>query len=146
MLERDRQRFREGRARVNVMPLGAAALAGAAFAIDREALTRDLGFSAPSPNSMDAVADRDYVVEFVGSAAIFGMQCSRLAADMTLWATAEFGFVEFADAFATGSPTTPRRKNPEVPGLMRGKSGRLYGNLAAVLTTMKGLPLTYYSD
>jgi argininosuccinate lyase len=146
MLERDRQRFREGRARVNVMPLGAAALAGAAFAIDREALARDLGFSAPSPNSMDAVADRDYVVEFLGSAAIFGMHCSRLAADLTLWATAEFGFVEFADAFATGSSIMPQKKNPDVAELMRGKTGRLYGNLTAVLTTMKGLPLTYNSD
>jgi argininosuccinate lyase len=146
MLERDRQRFREGRARVNVMPLGAAALAGAAFAIDREALARDLGFSAPSPNSMDAVADRDYVVEFLGSAAIVGMHCSRLAADLTLWATAEFGFVEFADAFATGSSIMPQKKNPDVAELMRGKTGRLYGNLIAVLTTMKGLPLTYNSD
>ena len=146
MLERDRQRFREGRARVNVMPLGSAALAGAAFAIDREALARDLGFSAPSLNSMDAVADRDYVVEFLGSAAIFGMHCSRLAADLTLWATAEFGFVEFADAFATGSSIMPQKKNPDVAELVRGKTGRLYGNLTAVLTTMKGLPLTYNSD
>jgi len=146
MLERDRQRFREGRARVNVMPLGSAALAGAAFAIDRDALARDLGFSGPSPNSMDAVADRDYVVEFLASAAIFGLHCSRLAADLTLWATAEFGFVEFPDAFATGSSIMPQKKNPDVVELMRGKTGRLYGNLTAVLTTMKGLPLTYNSD
>ena len=146
MLERDRQRFREARARVNVMPLGSAALAGAAFAIDREALARDLGFSAPSPNSMDAVADRDYVVEFLSAAAIFGMHCSRMAADLTLWATAEFGFVEFSDAFATGSSIMPQKKNPDVAELMRGKTGRLYGNLTAVLTTMKGLPLTYNSD
>jgi argininosuccinate lyase len=146
MLERDRARFRDGRARVNVMPLGAAALAGAAFAIDREALARDLGFAAPSPNSMDAVADRDFVVEFLSHAAILGMHCSRLAADLTLWATAEFGFVEFSDAFATGSSIMPQKKNPDVAELLRGKTGRLYGNLTAALTVMKGLPLTYNSD
>jgi argininosuccinate lyase len=146
MLERDRARFRDGRARVNVMPLGAAALAGAAFPIDREALARDLGFAAASPNSMDAVADRDFVVEFLSHAAILGMHCSRLAADLTLWATSEFGFVEFADAFATGSSIMPQKKNPDVAELIRGKTGRLYGNLTAALTTMKGLPLTYNSD
>ena len=146
MLERDRARFRDARARVNVMPLGAAALAGAAFAIDREALARDLGFAAPSSNSMDAVADRDYVAEFLAHAAILGMHCSRLAADLTLWATAEFGFVEFSDAFATGSSIMPQKKNPDVAELIRGKTGRLYGNLTAILTTMKGLPLTYNSD
>ncbi|HSE04101.1 MAG TPA: argininosuccinate lyase [Methylomirabilota bacterium] len=146
MLERDRARFRDGRARVNVMPLGAAALAGAAFAIDREALAHDLGFAAPSPNSMDAVADRDFVLEFLSHAAILGMHCSRLAADLTLWATAEFGFVEFSDAFATGSSIMPQKKNPDVAELLRGKTGRLYGNLTAALTVMKGLPLTYNSD
>jgi len=146
MLERDRARFRDCRARVNVMPLGAAALAGAAFAIDREALARDLRFDGPSPNSMDAVADRDYLLEFLADAAILGMHCSRLAADLTLWATAEFGFVEFSDAFATGSSIMPQKKNPDVAELIRGKTGRLYGNLTAALTTMKGLPLTYNSD
>ena len=146
MLERDRERFRDCRGRVNVMPLGAAALAGTAFAIDREALARDLGFSAPSSNSMDAVADRDFLVEFLSHAAILGMHCSRLAADLTLWATAEFGFVEFSDAFATGSSIMPQKKNPDVAELIRGKTGRLYGNLTAALTTMKGLPLTYNSD
>jgi argininosuccinate lyase len=146
MLERDRARFRDCHARVNVMPLGAAALAGTAFAIDREALARDLGFSGPSPNSMDAVADRDFVVEFLSHAAVLGMHCSRLAADLTLWATAEFDFVEFSDAFATGSSIMPQKKNPDVAELIRGKTGRLYGNLTAALTTMKGLPLTYNSD
>ena len=146
MLERDRQRFRDCRARVNVMPLGAGALAGAAFAIDREALAQDLGFTGPSPNSMDAVADRDFLVEFLAHAAILGMHGSRLAADLTLWATAEFGFVEFSDAFATGSSIMPQKKNPDVAELIRGKTGRLYGNLTAALTTMKGLPLTYNSD
>ena len=146
MLARDRERFRDCGRRVNVMPLGAGALAGAAFGIDREALARDLGFSAPSPNSMDAVADRDYVVEFLGAAAILGMHLSRLSADLTLWATAEFSFVEFSDAFATGSSIMPQKKNPDVAELIRGKAGRLYGNLTAVLVTMKGLPLTYNSD
>jgi argininosuccinate lyase len=146
MLARDRERFRDGLTRVNVMPLGAAALAGTAFSIDREALARDLGFTAPSPNSMDAVADRDFVLEFLAAAAILGMHLSRLAADLTLWATAEFGFVEIADGFATGSSIMPQKKNPDVAELIRGKSGRLYGNLVAVLTTMKGLHLTYNSD
>ena len=134
------------RARVDVMPLGAAALAGTAFPIDREALARDLGFAAPSPNSLDAVSDRDFVLEFLAAAAILGMHLSRLAADLTLWATAEFGFVEFSDAFATGSSIMPQKKNPDVAELIRGKTGRLYGNLIAVLAVMKGLPLTYNSD
>jgi argininosuccinate lyase len=146
MLARDRERFRGCAARVNVMPLGAAALAGTAFAIDREALARDLGFTAPSPNSMDAVADRDFILEFLADAAILAMHLSRLTADLTLWATAEFGFVEFADAFATGSSIMPQKKNPDVAELIRGKTGRLYGNLTAALVTMKGLPLTYNSD
>jgi len=146
MLARDRERFLESLARVNVMPLGSAALAGTAFPIDREALARDLGFAAPSPNSMDAVADRDFILEFLAHAAILGMHLSRLSADLTLWATAEFGFVEFSDAFATGSSIMPQKKNPDVAELMRGKTGRLYGNLQAALVTMKGLPLTYNSD
>ena len=146
MLERDRQRLADCGARNDVMPLGAAALAGTAFPIDREALARDLEFRAISANSLDAVSDRDHVVEFLAAAALIGMHFSRLAADLTLWATAEFGFVEFSDAFATGSSIMPQKKNPDVAELTRGKSGRLYGNLMAVLTTMKGLPLTYNSD
>jgi len=146
MFQRDRERLADGRARVNVLPLGASALAGAAFPIDREALARELGFAAPTANSLDAVSDLDHVLEFLGAAAILGMHLSRLAADLTLWATSEFGFVEFADAFATGSSIMPQKKNPDVAELIRGKSGRLYGNLVAVLTTMKGLPLTYNSD
>jgi argininosuccinate lyase len=146
MLQRDRERFAACRARADVLPLGSGALAGAGFAIDREALARDLGFAAVSPNSLDAVSDRDYILEFLAAAAITGMHLSRLAADLTLWATAEFGFVEFSDAFATGSSMMPQKKNPDVAELIRGKSGRLYGNLVAVLTTMKGLPLTYNSD
>jgi len=146
MLQRDRERLAAGAARADALPLGAAALAGTAYPIDREALARDLGFAAVTANSLDAVSDRDYLLEFLGAAAIVGMHLSRLAADLTLWATAEFAFVEFADAFATGSSIMPQKKNPDVAELIRGKSGRLYGNLVAVLTTMKGLPLTYNSD
>jgi argininosuccinate lyase len=146
MLERDRERLAACVARADALPLGAAALAGTAYPIDREALARELGFRTVTANSLDAVSDRDYVLEFLATAAIAGMHLSRLSADLTLWATAEFGFVEFADAFATGSSIMPQKKNPDVAELIRGKSGRLYGNLMAVLTTMKGLPLTYNSD
>jgi len=146
MLQRDRERFGDCGARADTMPLGAAALAGTAFPIDLEALAKDLGFAGVSPNSLDSVSDRDALVEFLSAAAITGMHLSRLAADLTLWATAEFGFVEFSDAFATGSSIMPQKKNPDVAELVRGKSGRLYGNLVAVLTTMKGLPLAYNSD
>ena len=146
MLERDRARLSDCATRNDVMPLGAAALAGTAFPIDREALARDLGFRAVSANSLDAVSDRDHVIEFLGASAVIGMHLSRLAGDLTLWATAEFGFVEFSDAFATGSSIMPQKKNPDVAELIRGKTGRLYGNLVAVLTAMKGLPLTYNSD
>jgi argininosuccinate lyase len=146
MLQRDRERFRDCGARADVLPLGAGALAGTAFPIDREALARDLGFAAVTWNSLDAVSDRDFIVECLAAGAITGMHLSRLAADLTLWATAEFGFVEFSDAFATGSSIMPQKKNPDVAELTRGKSGRLYGNLVAVLTTMKGLPLAYNSD
>jgi len=146
MLQRDRDRFGDCGARADTLPLGAAALAGTAFPIDLEALAKDLGFAAVSPNSLDAVSDRDTLLEFLAAAAITGMHLSRLAADLTLWATAEFGFVEFSDAFATGSSIMPQKKNPDVAELIRGKSGRLYGNLVAVLTTMKGLPLAYNSD
>jgi argininosuccinate lyase len=146
MLQRDRDRFGDCGARADTLPLGAAALAGTAFPIDLEALAKDLGFAAVSPNSLDAVSDRDTLLEFLAAGAITGMHLSRLAADLTLWATAEFGFVEFSDAFATGSSIMPQKKNPDVAELVRGKSGRLYGNLVAVLATMKGLPLAYNSD
>src|SRR5262249_18940676 len=146
MLQRDRERFADCRARADVLPLGSGALAGTGFAIDREALARDLGFATASANSLDAVSDRDYLVEFLAAAGIAGVHLSRLAADLTLWATAEFGFVEFSDAFATGSSIMPQKKNPDVAELIRGKSGRLAGNLVALLTTLKGLPLAYNSD
>src|SRR5262249_1636066 len=146
MFQRDRERLADGRRRAAVLPRGSGALAGTGFAIDREALARDLGFAAASANSLDAVSDRDYLVEFMAAAAIVGVHLSRLAADLTLWATAEFGFVEFSDAFATGSSIMPQKKNPDVAELIRGKSGRLAGNLVALLTTLKGLPLAYNSD
>ena len=146
MLQRDRERLADCARRNNVLPLGAAALAGAAFPIDREALARDLGFDAPSANSLDAVSDRDHLIEFLAAGAVLGMHLSRLAADLALWATSEFAFVEFSDAFATGSSIMPQKKNPDVAELIRGKAGRLYGNLMSLLTVMKGLPLTYNSD
>jgi argininosuccinate lyase len=146
MFQRDRERLVQCRARANVLPLGSGALAGTGFPIDREALARDLGFAATSANSLDAVSDRDFLVEFLAAAALTGVHLSRLAADLTLWATAEFGFVEFSDAFATGSSIMPQKKNPDVAELIRGKSGRLAGNLVAVLTMLKGLPLAYNSD
>jgi argininosuccinate lyase len=146
MLDRDRGRIAACRTRADVLPLGAAALAGTAFPIDREMLARELGFAAVAPNSLDAVSDRDYILEFLSAAAITGMHLSRLATDLTLWATAEFAFVEIADGFATGSSIMPQKKNPDVAELIRGKSGRLYGNLVAALTIMKGLPLAYNSD
>jgi len=146
MLERDRERLTGCAARADRLPLGAAALAGTAFPIDREALARDLGFAGVTSNSLDAVSDRDYVLEYLAAVAIAGMHLSRLCADLTLWATAEFGFVEFADAFATGSSIMPQKKNPDVAELIRGKTGRLYGNLIALLTTLKGLPSSYQRD
>ena len=146
MLQRDRERLADCARRNNVLPLGAAALAGAAFPIDREALALDLGFAAPTANSLDAVSDRDHLIEFLAAGAVLGMHLSRLAADLALWATSEFGFVEFSDAFATGSSIMPQKKNPDVAEIIRGKTGRLYGNLMALLTVMKGLPLTYNSD
>ena len=130
-----------------MLPLGAAALAGTAFPIDREALARDLGFAAVSAEQpRRRERPRLRASSSSAAAAITGMHLSRLAADLTLWATAEFGFVEFSDAFATGSSIMPQKKNPDVAELIRGKSGRLYGNLVAVLTAMKGLPLAYNSD
>src|SRR5262249_7458614 len=146
MLDRAREAFADSGRRGNAPPLVPASRPGAAFSIDRDELAKDLGFAGSSANSMDAVADRDYVIEFLAAAAVLGMHCSRLAADLALWATAEFGFVEFSDAFATGSSIMPQKKNPDVAELIRGKTGRLYGNLVAVLATRKGLPLTYNSD
>jgi argininosuccinate lyase len=146
MLARDRERYADARRRLDVCPLGAGALAGTTVPVDRHALARDLGFRAASPNSLDAVSDRDFALEFLAASAILGVHASRLAEELVLWASAEFGFVELPDAYATGSSIMPQKKNPDVAELVRGKTGRLYGDLVRVLTVMKGLPLAYHSD
>ncbi len=146
MLERDRQRFDEQRARVNILPLGAGALAGSGFALDRAFVARQLGFDGIARNSMDAVADRDYFIEFLASAALAGTHLSRMCEDLILWMSQPFGFIDIADAFCTGSSLMPNKKNPDVLELIRGKCGRLHGNLVTLLTVMKGLPMTYNRD
>jgi argininosuccinate lyase len=146
MLGRDRERFADCLRRVDVLPLGAGALAGTTFPIDRRAVARKLGFSRLGTNSMDAVSDRDFALEFLAAGAILGVHLSRFAEDLILWSSQEFGFVELPDAFATGSSIMPQKKNPDVAELIRGKAGRLSGNLVSLLTTLKGLPLTYNRD
>ena len=146
MLTRDDQRLLDLRKRVNVMPLGSAALAGTSYAIDREAVARALGFESVSRNSIDAVSDRDFCIEFAAAAAIVMMHLSRLAEDIILYATSEFGFFALSDAVATGSSLMPQKKNPDSMELVRGKAGRVFGNLTALLTVMKGLPLAYNKD
>lgn len=146
MFHRDRIRFIGLRPRVNILPLGSAALAGTPHPIDRFAVAEELGFDAVSANSMDAVSDRDYLIEFCAYASIAMMHLSRLCEELILWSTPEFGFVQIGDAFTTGSSIMPQKKNPDVAELVRGKTGRVYGSLAALLTLMKGLPLTYNRD
>ena len=146
MLARDRRRLSEVRARVNILPLGSAALAGTSFPIDREALARALGFEGVSQNSLDAVSDRDFGVEFLSACALIMVHLSRLAEDVILYATSEFGFIELGDAIATGSSLMPQKKNPDSMELVRGKAGRVFGDLMALLTTLKGLPLAYNKD
>jgi len=146
MLARDRERLADVRKRVNVMPLGSAALAGTSYSIDREAVAKALGFESVSHNSLDAVSDRDFVIEFVSAASLIAMHLSRLAEDIILYTTAEFGFFELSDAVATGSSLMPQKKNPDSMELVRGKSGRVFGHLQSLLTTMKGLPLAYNKD
>ena len=146
MFERDTQRFTEGRARANVLPLGAGALAGVTYPIDRELVARELGFDSISANSLDAVSDRDFVVDFHSAAALAMVHLSRLAEEIILWSTAEFGFVGLADAFSTGSSMMPQKKNPDVAELARGKSARAIGNLVQSLTMIKGQPLAYNKD
>jgi len=146
MLGRDDERFADCRSRVDLMPLGSGALAGVPYPVDREFVARLLGFHRLADNSIDAVSDRDFVAEFLAATAILFVHLSRLCADLTLWATTEFGFVEFPDEFSTGSSIMPQKKNPDVAELARGKSGRIFGSLQALLTTMKGLPLAYQSD
>ena len=146
MFARDRERFTQLRARVNVMPLGSAALAGTPYPIDRQYVAETLGFDSISANSMDAVSDRDYIIEFCAAASISMMHLSRFCEEMILWSGSEFGFIEIGDAFTTGSSIMPQKKNPDVAELVRGKTGRVYGTLVALLTLMKGLPLTYNRD
>jgi argininosuccinate lyase len=146
MLERDHQRLTECLARVNVMPLGAGALATTTYPIDRAYVAHLLDFPALAENSLDAVSDRDFVIECCADASLLMMHLSRLSQEITLWCSAEFGFIELSDAFSTGSSIMPQKKNPDVAELVRGKTGRVFGHLQAVLTVMKGLPLAYNSD
>lgn len=146
MLARDRGRLTDGLERMNVMPLGSGAIAGSTIILDREAVAYELDFPGVTQNSMDAVSDRDFGCELLSTLAILGMHLSRLSEDIILWASAEFGFIELSDRHTTGSSLMPQKKNPDIAELTRGKTGRLYGNLLALLTTMKGLPLTYNRD
>ncbi|MGH7856922.1 MAG: argininosuccinate lyase, partial [Candidatus Binatia bacterium] len=146
MLGRDAGRFDDCLSRLDVLPLGSGALAGVPYPVDRRFLAGELGFARVSENSIDAVSDRDFVAEFLAATAILFTHLSRLASDLTLWATEEFGFVALPDEFSTGSSIMPQKKNPDVAELLRGKSGRVFGNLQAVLVVMKGLPLAYQSD
>ena len=144
--ERDQDRLRDCARRADVLPLGSGALAGSTIVLDRELIARELGFSAISQNSLDAVSDRDFVCEFLFCLALIGMHLSRLSEDLILWSTSEFGFVGFSDAFSTGSSLMPQKKNPDMAELTRGKTGRLYGNLLSILTTLKALPSSYNRD
>ncbi len=146
MLQRDYERFSDSLKRVDVMPLGSGALAGVTYKIDRDFVAKELGFSQVSLNSMDAVSDRDFIIEYESAAAICMMHLSRLAEEIVIWSSAEFGYIEIDDAYTTGSSIMPQKKNPDVAELARGKTGRVYGNLVALLTIMKGLPLAYNSD
>jgi argininosuccinate lyase len=146
MLERDFQRLAECYARSDVLPLGSGALAGVPYPIDRRGVARELGFAEISRNSIDAVSDRDFAVEFLSDAAICMMHLSRLAEEIILWSSAEFGFIELDDAFATGSSIMPQKKNPDVAELARARTGRLYGHLLGLLAALKGLPLSYNRD
>jgi argininosuccinate lyase len=146
MFHRDQERLLESYKRVNIMPLGSAALAGTSLPIDREYVAKLLKFTEISRNSMDAVSDRDFIAEFIFVCSLIMMHLSRFCEDIILWSTDEFNFLEISDAFTTGSSIMPQKKNPDVAELIRGKTGRIYGNLIAILTLMKGLPMTYNRD
>ncbi len=146
MFERDRDRLEDCFRRVNVMPLGAGALAGTVLPIDRKFVAKRLGFSGVCENSMDAVSDRDFAIEFTAACAQIMMHLSRLAEELVIWSSSEFGFITISDAFTTGSSIMPQKKNPDVAELTRGKTGRVYGSLMSLLTLMKGLPLAYNRD
>jgi len=146
MFRRDVERLKDALKRTDVMPLGSGALAGTTYPLDRDYVAQQLGFSAISRNSMDAVADRDFVLEFLSCASIIMMHLSRFCEELILWSTDEFKFIEMDDSYSTGSSIMPQKKNPDVAELIRGKTGRVYGDLMALLTTMKGLPLAYNKD
>lgn len=146
MLDCDSERFRDCLKRLNRLPLGACAMAGTSLPIDRRYVAKILGFDGVIENSIDAVSDRDFVVEFIGDASIMMMHLSRFAEELVLWSTEEFGFITISDAFTTGSSIMPQKKNPDVAELIRGKTGRVYGDLISLLTVMKGLPLSYNRD
>ena len=146
MIERDHQRFQDCRRRVNVMPLGSAALAGTTFPIDRQVTAGLLGFDAISENSLDGVSDRDFAIEFCAAGSLLLMHLSRWAEEMILWTSPQFSFIELPDRFCTGSSIMPQKKNPDVPELVRGKTGRVFGSLISLLTVMKGQPLAYNKD
>ncbi len=145
-LERDKGRLRDCRRRADRMPLGSGALAGSAFPVDRQAIRKELGFSALTENSLDAVSDRDYILEFLSAAAITMAHLSRFCEDLIIWSSSEFGFIALDEAFSTGSSLMPQKKNPDSVELIRGKTGRVYGNMIALLTVMKGLPMSYAKD
>ena len=146
MLQRDVERFRDCHKRTNVLPLGSGAVAGVPYPVDREFLAKELGFAQVSANSVDAVSDRDFVIEYQAAAALTMMHLSRLAEEIVLWSSEEFGFIEVDDAYASGSSIMPQKKNPDVAELVRARTGRVYGNLMGILTTMKALPLSYNRD
>ncbi len=146
MFQRDKERFLQTFRRSDVMPLGSAALAGSTFKLDRSMVAKELGFKEISRNSIDAVSDRDFLLDFLYSCAVAMMHLSRLSEELIIWSSYEFGFVTIPDAYATGSSIMPQKKNPDILELIRGKTGRVYGNLISLLTVMKGLPLTYNKD
>ena len=146
MFQRDKERFSDCLKRTDVLPLGSGALAGVPYPVDREFVARELGFSRVSTNSLDAVSDRDFAIEYEASAAITMMHLSRLAEEIILWSSNEFGFIEIGEGFTTGSSIMPQKKNPDMAELARGKTGRVYGNLMSILTVMKALPLAYNRD
>ncbi|MET0102968.1 MAG: argininosuccinate lyase [Sedimenticola sp.] len=146
MLERDRERLADCNRRVNVMPLGAAALAGTTYPIDRHYTAELLGFERPSENSLDSVSDRDFAIEFSAAAALIMMHLSRMSEELIIWSSAQFAFITLSDSFCTGSSIMPQKKNPDVPELVRGKTGRVFGHLMGLLTLMKGQPLAYNKD
>ena len=146
MLQRDRERFADDRKRINVMPLGSAALAGTSFPIDRDLTAKVLGFDRPSRNSLDSVSDRDFVIEFAGACSLIAMHLSRFCEELVLWASESYKFIDIGDAFCTGSSIMPQKKNPDIAELVRGKSGSVIGNLVSLLVLMKGQPLAYNRD